>query len=335
MIKKYSLLHYLQRQIIDQAALLPSAFRDIPDWEGYKADLREKLPGLLPVVKNIHTGKGKSTGVFGLSGNLVLETLDIQIDQDLFAPVYLYRKKGAGISPAVIMCPGYGTPANTDFYVSFAMALAEEGIAAAVVEYGGTGLTADRPDFHTDINNIATAATLLGMNEAGFRVSYNISLFEYLKAREDIHSGKIGITGLCQGAITTAFTVAVEQGFAACAPLCGVTTYEAESVEYASRQGGWTGVSPFVSGILKEADFQHLLACFAPGPMLLQNNITDIHWPLSGYGKARDFIQGIYALYESGDKCVFGLEHAPHSYEGSHAQNILRFFKDNLSREKA
>jgi dienelactone hydrolase len=325
-MKKYSVLNYLQEEITEQCKSLPQVFEDVRQWEQFRDNNREAVKNLLPLIRNSSTAKHNVTGTCELSEELVLECIDVHMDGPLFIPVHLYKRKEVGTSPAVIICPGYATPKNTSFYVSFAMRLAAEGIIALVMEYGGAGESADRPDVHTNTDNISSAAHLLGMNEAGLRVSANIAAFDYLKTRKDIDRGRIGITGLCQGSITTAYTVAVEGGFWACAPLCGATTYEAEATEYASRQGGWSGISPFVFGILKHADFQHLFASFAPKPMLIQNNITDIHWPLSGFERVKDFVSSIYGLYGKDENIQFRLENAPHAYEGAHSDNILNFF---------
>ncbi len=329
-MNKYSLHSYLQSKVLKQCGSLPLHFNGKSEWLDYKRGLREWLEENLPVIRNSRTGQGVSTGIFEISGCVSLETVDVRVDENLLVPVSIYRPAALPTSPAVMICPGFATPANTDFYVSFAISLAEAGITAIVMEYGGTGLCADRPDCETNVNNIASAAHLLGMNEAGFRVSYNISVFEFLRKDPGIIADRIGITGLCQGAITAMYTTAVEDGFASFAPLCGVSTYEAEVADYAGRQGGWTGISPFVFNVLKHGDFMHLLAAFAPKPMLAQNNITDIHWPLEGFDKTHKFVKHIYDLYGAGDNCCFRLSHSPHSYEGGNATGLVGFFIKTL-----
>ncbi|MFO7611775.1 MAG: hypothetical protein R6W99_04725 [Clostridia bacterium] len=329
-MNKYSLHRYLQSKVEEQCGSLPLHFNGINEWLDYKIRLREWLEENLPVIRNSHTGSGVSTGIFAISDSVSLETADVQVDENLAVPVSMYRPSAPAPSPAVMICPGFATPANTGFYVSFAISLAEAGITAVVMEYGGTGLCADRPDCETDINNIASAAHLLGMNEAGFRVSYNIAVFEFLRKNPAIIADRIGITGLCQGAITAMYTTAAEDGFASFAPLCGVSTYEAEVADYAGRQGGWTGISPFVFNVLNHGDFMHFLAAFAPKPILAQNNITDIHWPLQGFEKTQKFVRNIYDLYGAGDNCIFLLSHSPHSYEGDNATGLVDFFIKTL-----
>ena len=325
-MNNYSLHRYLQTKVEEKCKKLPLEFNDINEWHHYRTNLKNWLIENLPVVRNSYTGKGESTGVFEISDTVELETVDVMFDENLAIPVSIYRPNVAGPHPAVLVCPGFGTPANTGYYVSFAIGLAQKGIAAAVIEYGGTGLCADRPDCETNINNIASAAHLLGMNEAGFRVSYNISVYEFLRCDPKVISDRIGITGLCQGAITAMYTIVVEEGFAAFSPLCGVSTYEAEVLDYSGRQGGWTGISPFVFNVLEYGDFMHFIASFAPKPLFVVNNLTDIHWPLQGLEKTQKFVRHIYGLADASDACSFRLTNSPHSYEGENASSITEFF---------
>ncbi|MBN1623841.1 MAG: hypothetical protein JW903_05695 [Clostridia bacterium] len=329
-MNNYSLHRYLQKQVEGKCDKLPLCFNDINEWLGYRNKLSQWLVENLPIVRNSYSGRGETTGVFVITDKVELMTADVMVDEGLAVPISIYRPRADGIYPAVLVCPGFATPANTAYYVSFAMGLAEKGIIAAVIEYGGTGLCADRPDCETNINNIASAAHLLGMNEAGFRVLYNLSVYEFLKNDPKIHSDRIGITGLCQGAITAMYTIAVEDGFVAFSPLCGVSTYEAEVTDYAGRQGGWTGISPFVFDVLQYGDFMHFIASFAPKPLFVLNNLTDIHWPLQGFEKTRKFVSHIYELAGASRNCSFRLSNSPHSYEGENASAIIEFFIKTL-----
>jgi dienelactone hydrolase len=198
------------------------------------------------------------------------------------------------------------------------------------MEYDATGERADRPDFETGINNVTSLGQLLGINNVGFRVMSNLAALRYLKSREDVDPNRIGITGLCQGAIVTWFTSALCEEFKAVAPLCGATTYEAIALEYANRQGGWSGTSPYVFKMLEFADFQHIAAVIAPRPLFVQNNLIDIHWPLSGYEKVKQMAAQVYALYGAEDKCRFSLENGPHAFAEPFLSNIADWFSEAL-----
>jgi len=176
------------------------------------------------------------------------------------------------------------------------------------------------------VNNITALGHLLGINNVGLRVMNNLAALDYLKGRKDVDSARIGITGLCQGAIVTWFAAAVCVDFAAAAPVCGVTTYEAIALEYCGRQGGWTGISPYVFGLLDVADVQHVVSAIAPRPLLVQNNLIDIHWPLSGFHTAKRLTEKVYGLYKASEKCTFRIEDAPHSYAGPLLEKTIQWF---------
>lgn len=164
----------------------------------------------------------------------------------------------------------------------------------------------------------------------GLRVMANLSVPRYLKSLDYVDDERIGITGICQGSIIVWFTAALSEEFSAIAPLCGTSSYEAETLEYVNRQGGWTGISPFVFNLLKYADVQHLYGCFAPRPLFVQSNIIDTHWPLSGLQKVKTMGENIYSLHGASDKYRFLLEHEPHAFSGTFITNLTQWFKEVL-----
>lgn len=230
----------------------------------------------------------------------------------------------------VLVCPGYWQPKYADCIIDMCMALAREDIVALTLDYPGVGEAADRPDIQTNTNNINAAANLIGINDIGLRVMSNFAVLRYIKSLDYTNSNKIGITGLCQGSLILWYTAALSEDFTAIAPLCGTTTYEAEVLEYKNRQGGWTGISSFVFGLLKHADVQHLYGCFAPRHLYVQNNIIDRHWPHWGFEKVKSFVEHIYGLYNASDNYSFHLEHEQHAYIGVFITNLTDWFKQVL-----
>ncbi|NQT18135.1 MAG: hypothetical protein HQ592_00410, partial [Planctomycetes bacterium] len=108
------------------------------------------------------------------------------------------------------------------------------------------------------------------------------------------------------------------------------TTYEAIVTEYMNRQGGWSGISPYVFDHLEVADVQHVVAAAAPRPLFVQNNIIDIHWPYSGFEKVKQLTTAIYRLYGAENRCRFRIEHGPHAYAEPFVSNLVQWFKEVL-----
>lgn len=314
-VNRYSATAYLQERIALKCAALPRSWASLEDWRRYRESLVIALRRLLPVWDVGEPGADRVVARLDLGGEIALEAVDVALERGFAAPVHIYRRRlSRDRAPAVIVCPGYAQPKNEAELATFCMRLAERGFVAVAVEYDGTGERADRPDPATDIANVSALAELAGLTDVGLRVMTNLAVLRHLEGRADVDPERIGITGLCQGAIVTWYTAAVCDRLAAVAPLCGATTYEAIALEYVNRQGGWSGASPYVHGLLEVADVQHLLACSAPRPLYVQNNIVDMHWPLSGFETVRRLVSHVYELHGAGPKAVFRIEHGPHAF---------------------
>lgn len=331
-MNKFSALKYLQKKVAEQCALLHQSFNNISHWEEYKSSFLDRLVELLPVIEPMNPQPDYSIMECDLSDNLVLEYVAVNFDSGFFIPVNIYKPRMfEGKLPVVLVCPGYGQPKNAEDIISVCMDLAQDGIIAVTLDYAGVGEAADRPDINTNVNNIDAAASLLGINDIGLRVMSNLAVLRHLKTLDYVDSGRIGITGICQGSIVLWYTAALSDDFRAIAPVCGTTTYEAEVLEYSGRQGGWTGISPFVFKLLKYGDVQHLYGCFAPRPLFVQSNIIDRHWPSSGFQKIQEFTKNIYSLYGVSDNCRFLIEDEPHAFSEAFIDNLTKWFLSQLS----
>lgn len=325
---KYSALSYLQELVAEQCAKLPQDFCSLESWLEYKSHTLRNLQSLISFWNSGSvSGLSHIVSTASLGDDLLLESVDVHFDRGYYIPVHIYTNRSQTCDrPAILVCPGYAQPKNSPDIIEICTKLAEHGFIAAAMEYDGTGERSERPDVQTSINNIAASGYLIGISNVGLRVASNLAVLKYLKGRKDVDSNRIGITGLCQGAIVTWFTAAICDEFSVVAPLCGATTYEAIVLEYMNRQGGWSGISPYVYNMLEFADFQHLAACVAPRPLLVQNNIIDIHWPLSGFQKVKAMAENVYSLYGKSELCEFRVENAPHAYSEPYNTNIVHWF---------
>jgi hypothetical protein len=74
-----------------------------------------------------------------------------------------------------------------------------------------------------------------------------------------------------------------------------------------------------------------VVACAAPRPLFVQNNLIDIHWPLGGFGKVQRLVEQVYGLYGQGDQCRFRLEHGAHAFADPMKSNIVAWFSQVFS----
>ena len=330
-IDRYSEVRLLQQWLLERCNALPESFKDLDEWERYRAELREFLGMTFPILDGSNNRSAVTLAYSDLGDDLLFESVDVPLSGEFDAPVHLYRLKSCPTpAPAVIVCPGYAQRKNDPDVIDMCMSLARCGFIAATVEYGGTGERADRPDVTTNINNASVLAHLIGYSNVGMRVFTTRRVLDFLVRHDGVDSERIGITGLCQGSIISWFSAAVDDRFRAVALLCGATTYEAIALEYVNRQGGWSGISPYVFNILAKGDVQHVIGCIAPRPLLVQNNLIDKHWPFSGFGKVRRFVESIYSLYNSPKYLRFRVEHAPHAFAEPFITNITGWFSTHL-----
>ena len=89
---------------------------------------------------------------------------------------------------------------------------------------------------------------------------------------------------------------AFDQRFKVIAPLCGTTAYEAWALEWINY-GYLSDASPGMSNILIVCDTPHIYASWAPRPVIVQNNMNDNWWPMSGYDKVVSLAKKIYGFY--------------------------------------
>lgn len=327
----HSALKHLQAKVQTVCRSFPKRFDTLEQWLDYRERTVSLLQRLLPIWELPEFPAYSNVTSLPLGKDLTLEALDVQFEDSFYIPVYLYRpRESNGPLPAVLVCPGYGCSTHSSDTADICIALAKHGMIAVSLDYDGGGERADRPDFETDINNVTAVAGLIGISNVGLRVMNNLAVLHYLKGRPDVDASRIGITGLCQGSIVTWFTAAVCEDFRAVAPLCGGTTYEAVALDYCNRQGGWSGTSPYVPGLLLETDMQFVAACIAPRPLLCQNNIVDLHWPYAGLESIRELCENVYALYPGGVKPGFALEHAAHAFCEPFIGNIVAFLSGQL-----
>jgi dienelactone hydrolase len=330
-ILKYSTVKYLQRRIARACEKLPTRFEGVDQWEKYKRELVREIRKRLPVWEPEIIQDDRKVSCIQLGEGLVHETIDVNVDGGYYTPVHIYRMEALrNRVPAILVCPGYAHFKNSEDIIGLCIALAKKGFVAAAVEYGGLGECADRPDVVTSIDNVTALAFILGISDIGLRVMHNLSTLRYLKQRSDVDVDRIGITGLCQGSIVLWYTAAICDEFHAIAPVCGTTTLEAEALEYVNRQGGWSGASPFLYDHLAIGDIQHIFGCFAPRPLYVQNNIMDIHWPMSGLQKIKEMTENIYGLYGAAEQQKFRLEHEKHAFTGVFADNLVNWFSKVL-----
>ncbi len=334
---RYSLLTYLQKKAAEQISKLPKDFNELGKWESFRKELVEKLKETLGIPQISLPTDSKlisSSSVSTTSGkDITFERVDFNFEGEFYVPSFIYRPSEVKKKlSAIIISPGWPHHKYIDTYNDFAFQLAKEGFLALILDHAPFGERQDGSIQYLPENssqsciNVEGAAMLLGICYMGLRVRDNIRAVDYLMSREDIDKERIGITGLCEGGMDTWYSAAIDERMKVVAPLCSCTTYEAWTLEY-SNYGVLGDTTQSVYGILKFADMQHIFASIAPRPLLIQNNIKDNWWPISGYNQVVELCNKVFGLYKASEKFDAHLENASHAYHPIFSQRIIEWFK--------
>ncbi len=329
---RYSLLTYLQKKVAEQISKLPEDFNDLEKWKPFRKELIDKLKETLEIPQTSVPMHSKFISSSPVSADgITFERVDFNFEGEFYVPSFIYRPSEVKEKfPAVIISPGWSTDKFTDTYNDIAFQLARKGFLALILDHAPCGERRDSPypppHPSQSITNIEGTAMLLGISYMGTRVRDNMRAVDYLCSREDVDNEKIGITGLCEGGMDTWYSAAIDERMKVVAPLCSCTTYEAWILEY-SNYGVLGDTTQSVYGMLKFADMQHIFAAIAPRPLLIQNNIKDNWWPISGYNQVIELCRKIFSLYKASEKFEAYLENASHAYHPIFSQRIVEWFK--------
>jgi dienelactone hydrolase len=101
-----------------------------------------------------------------------------------------------------------------------------------------------------------------------------------LERRPDVDPGKIGMTGISFGGITTYYTWLVDDRIAAAAPICGGVGSIQKFIDHGTRS--YHGIYWWVPDMLTKGDHGEFAAAMAPRPLMLWAPRNDIGMPNQG-----------------------------------------------------
>ncbi len=288
----------------------------------------------------------------GEAGGLLIEDFSIQSDVSTRINGTSYRPGNAGPYPAVIYL--HGTGGNRDADNGFNRDLASRGFFVVTMDarYHGQGQgTAAYFD--------AIYAAYLEGNAHPFlydTVWDVMRLIDYLEARADVDSQRVGLVGRSKGGMETYLTAAVEPRVKVAVPWIGVQNWAwaLDNNAWQSRVGSiqgavdqaasHDGVAPIdanyvrkfydraVPGIYQQFDAIEMLPAIAPRPLLAINGDTDDRTPLTGLRLIETATQSAYAAAGAADKFVLRVQPATgHSVTPSSLSATLDWFVEHLA----
>ena len=273
----------------------------------------------LKLIDRPHVALAPQVGELPPTNGLAQFHFSFAADAQNRVPGILIKATGSqGHRPVVIAL--HGTGGSKANMAALCRKLAERGFIAVAIDgrYHGERKTGKGS---TDYNE-AIVRAWHGSREHPFfydTVWDVMRLVDYLSARDDVDTNRIGLIGISKGGIETYLAAAADPRIAVAVPCIGV-----QSFRWALEHNGWQGriatiqnafdtiakdavvpkpdsafVHKFydrvVPGIAGEFDGPKMLALIAPRPLLVINSDSDNHTPLPGVMECTTAAQKVYA----------------------------------------
>ena len=272
---------------------------------------------------------------------LVVEDLSWDSSDDETVPAYLIRPaERSGRLPAVICLhgssgsresmaaptfgPGQWTRPGRDTphirMLGWARELARRGFIALAITQRGL----DRRE--PPINVQANAMLVQGRTAMG-EILYEIRQgLTYLKGRDDV--GKIGVTGMSFGGITSFYTWLLDNRVAAAAPICGGVG----SLDSFIRLGrlSYHGTYWWVPGMLQRGDHGDFASAMAPKPLMVWAPTSDVGMPREGVDRFRERVAPAYAQARATRALQIHQPAGEHSFTLEAFEAMASFFDEFL-----
>ena len=327
--QKTNAIRWLQKKIMAKAGRLPRDFQNRKEWEEFCAVVRKKLPEVIGIPSLPPLKKSRFRGVAIIANDIRCERVDVYVDEDYAIPAFIFLpvKKMRKRMPGLVWNPGWRQSKWDPVCEKFAVRMAKQGFIVAVFDHTPFGETAPYADVGVDDTRMTLAMSMghvLGISQLALRAVETSRVGEYLRSRPDVDPRCVAVAGLCQGGMDTWLAAALDQNFCAAAPLCAASTFAVHFAEMANYRANGDS-SPFPFGILNVCDIEHLHAAIAPRPLLVQANLPDNWWPVSGYSQVEEFTRKIYRLYAAEKKVHFHMEVHEHNITGPFADRLEQF----------
>ena len=263
-------------------------------------------------------------------GSYMLERIAYTTMESVHVPVMvLVPKAGTGLWPAVLACHGHGNGQrdavglDADGYEltepgihnRFAVRLVQQGLIVVIPEIMGFGVRRMAEELKTNPNysscgTLSSQLLMYGRTLAGMRVYEAMRALDYMEARKDIDSDRIGIFGFSGGGLISAFTAGLDERIKA-AVLCGWTNTFQGSILAMHHC-----IDNYIPGILTKAEQPELAGLIAPRALFVESGEKDPIFPVAYTRQAVDDLQDMYARIGVPEQFSFDIHPGSHEISG-------------------
>lgn len=176
------------------------------------------------------------------------------------------------------------------------------------------------------VNTQSNALLVQGRTGMGAVLHEIRQAVSYLDSRDDV--GKIGVTGMSFGGITSFYTWIVDDRVAAAAPICGGVGSLESFIQLGSLS--YHGTYWWVPDMLLKGDHGDFASAVAPRPLMLWAPTEDIGMPREGVDRFRTRVEPAYAQAGVSDALVIHQPPGKHSFTVDAFQAMEAFFGRTL-----
>ena len=163
----------------------------------------------------------------------------------------------------------------------------------------------------------------------GMMVHDDLTALAYLRSREEVDAGRLGVAGMSLGGSRSTWVAAMDESVKAVVPISQMTRYRdfADSGYYRGH-----AIYFYVPGMLASPyDMEHLVALTAPRHQLILTGDLDPLSPISGIHKVMDYAGEVYRQAGAADKLELVLyEGVAHAYLPAMVEATIDFFRRTL-----
>jgi hypothetical protein len=329
----YSLLPMLQRRMAAAAARREPFPREAQALRQRIVETRENLQRCLGAVPaEIVTPQVRVEAQIALAGaDVVQERIVYRTEVDVWVPAHVYRPAFPleDRLPGVLLLQGWDFDKHS--LPEFKVRLAQAGFVVLFPDNRFSGERRRAPNGPAEQANLLPVAGLFGLTFMGMNTWDNQRALDILAARPDVRGDDLGVAGLCWGGMQAWLLAALDERVKAVCPVCAVSTYEALVQEFIPWTSGHSCFGAYLPHWAQYGDIQDIIACIAPRPLLIQNNVNDTWFPVSGYDRVVREVGAIYRTLGAADRFEHEARITEHDITEAFGDRMIGWLDRHLS----
>lgn len=268
-------------------------------------------------------------------GSFILERLSLDLNGLEPVPAYLTRPKvRSGRVPAVLYnhSHGGGYRIGKNELLQGREYLASPPYAQVFGELGMVSLCIDSWVFgersHTSENDMFKEMLWNGQVLWGMMVYDGLRALDYLLARPEVDSSRVGTLGISMGSTMAWWLAALDERIRVTVDICCLTDFEA----LIQRRGlSLHGLYYYVPGLLKHFSTAQINELIAPRPHLGIAGIRDTLTPPEGLDRIDTHLQAVYARMGAPQNWRLLRYDVEHQETAEARREIIQFLKERLA----